>query len=230
MLLNLLNNAAKYTERGGHIRLTADRDRDHVVICVKDTGIGIPAAMLPQIFEMFTQLDHSLERSQGGLGIGLTLVRRLVEIHGGTIEARSAGLGHGSEFVVRLPIAGDEPKAQERQSSDTGNTVAAPCPYRILVVDDNRDSADSLSMLFRLRGNEVRTAYDGLEAVDAAVAFQPDAILLDIGLPKLNGYDAARAIRAQHWAKRLVLIALTGRGQEDDNALRTRGRFRSSPG
>ena len=211
VLSNLLNNAAKYTDQGGRIWLTAARQGDDALIRVKDTGAGIPAGMLQRIFDMFTQVDHTLERSEGGLGIGLTLVQRLVEMHGGTVEARSDGPGQGSEFIVRLPVALEA----ELSPTAAGQTSPAPVARRILVVDDNRDAADSLGMLLRMIGNEVHTAYDGLEAVGAAATFQPDVIVLDIGLPKLNGYEAARQIRAQQGAG-MVLIALTGWGQEED--------------
>jgi PAS domain S-box-containing protein len=216
ILLNLLNNAAKYTEQGGRIWLTAEREGEAVVIRVKDTGVGIPAEMLPRVFELFTQAERSLERAQGGLGIGLTLVQRLVQMHGGSVEARSEGPGKGSEFVVRLPAAraGDEgaPGAGEG-----GQAPAAP-RSRILVVDDNRDAADSLAVLLRLMGHEVHTAHDGLEAVGAATVLRPDVVLLDIGLPKLNGYDAARRVR-QERGEGVMLIALTGWGQEEDRRL-----------
>jgi CheY-like chemotaxis protein/two-component sensor histidine kinase len=212
VLLNLLNNAAKYTEQGGRIWLTCEHVGDQAVLRVKDTGVGIPADMLPHIFEMFTQVDRSSERSQGGLGIGLALVHRLVEMHGGTVEVRSA-LGTGSEFIVRLPLAGDGGRKLQKAGS-AGEKAVVPC-RRILVVDDNKDAADSLGMLLRMMGNEVRTAHDGLEAVGAAAVFRPDVVLLDIGLPKLNGYDAARRIRAER-GDNVMLIALTGWGQEED--------------
>ena len=214
ILSNLLNNAAKYMQQGGSISLSADRDDEQVVIRVKDTGIGIPSEMLPRIFDMFMQVDRSLERSQGGLGIGLTLVQRLVESHGGSVEARSDGPGQGSEFIVRLPIA-DAKQVTPRKGTRSGEHGALSVKRRILIVDDNQDSAKSLAMLFRLMGNDVHTAFDGLEAVAAATTFQPDLMLLDIGLPKLNGYDVARRIREEH-GNRVMLIALTGWGQEDD--------------
>ena len=196
---NLLNNACKFTDKGGRIWLTVEREGEQAVIRVRDTGIGIAADQLPRIFEMFTQVDTSLERSQSGLGIGLTLVKNLVEMHGGTVEVHSAGLGQGSEFVVRLPVLVETPKPPPPEP-----TVSEPTPTtarRILVVDDNRDSAESLAMLLKLTGNETHTAYDGLEAVEAAATFKPDVVLLDIGLPKLNGYEAARKIREQPWGK-----------------------------
>ncbi len=213
VLANLLNNAAKYTDHGGRISLSAEQHDHHVLIRVTDTGIGIAPEMLPRIFELFTQVDRTLERSEGGLGIGLTLVQRLVEMHGGTVEAHSDGRGKGSEFVVRLPLAAEVPG---QRSAKEGADTTAPPTCRILVVDDNRDSADSLGMLLRMMGNNVHTAYDGLEAVGAAAAFRPDVVLLDIGLPKLNGYEAARQIRQQSGGANIVLIALTGWGQEED--------------
>jgi PAS domain S-box-containing protein len=215
VFLNLLNNAAKYTPQGGHIWLNVERAKGEAVVRVRDSGVGIAAEMLPRIFELFTQVDGSLERSHGGLGIGLSLVRRLVEMHGGTVEARSEGLGRGSEFLVRLPILDQPPQEQPVSSGDSEKIAAAP-KRRILVVDDNRDSATSLGMMLSLMGNETRTAHDGVEAVEQAAAFRPDVILLDLGLPKLNGYDACRRIREQPLGKGMVIVALTGWGQEED--------------
>ena len=217
---NLLNNACKFTERGGRIRLTvevASRGGDapeEAVIRVQDTGIGIVAEQLPRIFEMFTQIDTSLERSRDGLGIGLTLVNNLVEMHGGTIEAHSAGVGLGSEFVVRLPVLSEPLPPLPQEPSAV--TPVATVQRRILVVDDNRDSAVSLAMLLKLSGHEVHTAHDGLEAVEAVAKFEPEVVLLDIGLPRLDGYEAARRIREQQRDKDLMLVALTGWGQEED--------------
>jgi PAS domain S-box-containing protein len=211
VLSNLLNNAAKYTDQGGHIRLAVEAHPDHVLVRVIDDGIGIPAEALPRIFDIFTQLPRSQDRSEGGLGIGLTLVRRLVELHGGSVEARSEGPGKGSEFVVRLPRAA-RAVAPAPAPVDPGR----PPPRRILVVDDNRDAAESLGMLLELQGNEVQVAHDGLEAVRSAAAFRPHVILLDLGLPKLSGYEAARRIRALDGGGGVLLVALTGWGQEDD--------------
>jgi CheY-like chemotaxis protein len=180
---------------------------------VRDNGIGIAASELARIFEMFVQIDTSLERSAGGLGLGLTLVKNLVELHGGTVAVHSVGVGHGSEFVVRLPLASDEEKSGEITNS-SGDPLTTP--RRILVVDDNRVSADSLTRLLYLTGNETYTAYDGPEAVAAAATLRPDVILLDIGLPKLNGYEVARKIREQPWGKNIVMVALTGWGQDED--------------
>jgi len=209
---NLLNNAAKYTDRGGRIWLTADQ-RDHeVVVRVRDTGIGIPEEHLPGIFEAFSQTAPALERSQGGLGIGLSLVRGLVELHGGAVDAHSEGPAKGSEFVVRLPIIETsaspvQPPGREPEKA-RGRTK-----HRILVVDDSRDAADSLAMMLRLMGHELAVAHDGLEAVQAATAFRPDVVLLDIGMPKMNGYEAARHVREQPWGKDMVLVAVTGWGR-----------------
>jgi signal transduction histidine kinase/CheY-like chemotaxis protein len=219
---NLLNNACKFAGRDGRINLNANRLGNELIIAVKDNGIGIPPEKLGLIFEMFSQVDQSLERSHGGLGIGLTLAKRLVELHGGSIEARSDGLGAGSEFVVRLPVAVDRaapaPKAREDEMRPSGKR-------RILVVDDNRDSAQSLAMLLRLSGNETSIAYDGEEAVEAAASQRPDVILLDIGLPRLNGYDACRRIRENQRAEDLLIIALTGWGQSEDRRKSTEAGF-----
>jgi PAS domain S-box-containing protein len=213
VFLNLLNNAAKYSDRGGHIMLAVERQGSEVLVSVRDTGIGIPADQMPHIFEMFTQVERSLEKSQGGLGIGLSLVKRLVEMHGGRVEAKSEGLGKGSEFVVRLPVVIEASKPQE---SGDAEGKPAKSSLRILIVDDNRDSADSLGMMLRIMGNDTRTAYDGQAGVDLAGEFRPEVLLLDIGLPKLNGYEACRRIREQPWGKGIVLIAVTGWGQDDD--------------
>jgi len=210
--LNLLNNSAKYTDRGGRIWLTVERQGSDVVVSVKDTGIGIAADQLPRLFEMFSQLSHSLERSQGGLGIGLTLVKRLVEMHGGRIEARSDGPGKGAEFIVRLPVVVEASVPQVGVTKEEGVVNTS---LRILIVDDNRDGADSLAMMLKMMGNDTRTAYDG-EAAVAAVDFRPNVILLDIGLPKLNGYAACRRIREQPGGREIVIIAQTGWGQEED--------------
>jgi CheY-like chemotaxis protein len=224
VLSNLLTNAAKYTEKGGHIWLTAERHGAWVVLSVRDTGIGIAAGDLPRLFEMFSQVAPALERSQGGLGIGLALVRVLVELHGGGVEARSAGPGRGSEFTVRLPVVAAQAQRRPEPSAD-GEKSCAGLNCRILVADDLRDSADSLALVLRLAGHEVQTAHDGLEAVQAAAAFRPEVALLDIGMPKMNGYEAARHIRQQPWGKRTVLIAVTGWGQEEDKRRATEAGF-----
>jgi PAS domain S-box-containing protein len=210
---NLLNNSAKYTDPGGRIELSAERQDSAVIVTVRDTGIGIPSEALGRLFTIFAQVDQSLERSQGGLGIGLALVKGLVEMHGGTIEAHSAGTGQGSTFIVRLPAAPDPPQA-EKPLTAPGRAEADR--RRVLVVDDNRDAAASLAMMLSLMGHDIRTAQDGLEAVELAEAFVPDVLLLDIGLPKLNGYDACRRIREQPWGKNIFIVAVTGWGQEED--------------
>jgi PAS domain S-box-containing protein len=210
---NLLNNAAKYTEPGGQVLMRVEREDQEAVVRVRDTGAGIPAHMLTQVFEMFKQVDQSLERSQGGLGVGLTLVKRLVEMHGGTVEARSAGQGSGSEFVVRLPMV-TSPAGEQDRADDS--TAAAPPGRRILVVDDNRDSALSLATMLKIMGNETQTAYDGLEALQIAESFRPQVVLLDIGMPRLNGYDVASRIRLAPGNQEVILVAVTGWGQDED--------------
>jgi PAS domain S-box-containing protein len=210
---NLLNNACKFTDSGGHVWLTVEQDRAEVVIRVRDNGIGIEADQLPRLFEMFMQLDTSQERSREGLGIGLPLVKNLVEMQGGTVEAHSEGLGRGSEFVIRMPTVAEIPTPLPREAT------AEPLPRvrrRILVVDDNEDAAEWLATVLQLNGHETHVAHDGLEAVKAAERIRPDAVLLDIGLPRLDGHEACRRIRAQSWGKDLLLVALTGWGQEED--------------
>jgi PAS domain S-box-containing protein len=211
---NLLGNAFKFTPPKGHILLGARVDGGEVHVSIRDNGIGIAPDRLGDIFELFTQLDRSLERTHGGLGIGLTLVQRLLALHGGAVEARSEGPGKGAEFIVRLPLSADQSPATRE-----GARTAMQDPKarkRILVADDNQDSANSLSILLRLGGHEVETVHDGLQAVEAAARSRPDAILLDIGMPGLNGYEAARRIREQPWGATLQLIALTGWGAADD--------------
>ena len=210
---NLLNNAAKYMTRGGRIDLRTELQGSDIVVSVRDAGIGISADKLSTIFEMFSQVENALSRSQSGLGIGLYLVKRLVEMHGGEIEARSEGPGKGSEFVVRLPIVVAQNLTRATRNDNAPILVS---DLRILVVDDNEDAASSLSMLLKMMGNQVRTAYDGEEAVQASSEFNPDVVLLDIGLPKMNGYEVARTIRQQPWGRNIVLIAVTGWGQEAD--------------
>ena len=212
---NLLNNAAKYTEEGGQIWLTAELRGNEVTVLVKDSGIGIAAEMLPHVFEIFSQAEPALVRSQGGLGIGLSLVKGLVELHNGNIEVRSDGLGRGSEFLVRLPCAGT-PLVPESAPPREDCEHEVPTKRHVLIVDDNRDSADSLSKLLTIMGHEVDTAHDGEQAVEVAGAMRPEVVLLDIGLPKMNGYQAANTIRQQPWGKKMILIAVTGWGQEED--------------
>jgi signal transduction histidine kinase/integral membrane sensor domain MASE1/ActR/RegA family two-component response regulator len=215
VVTNLLNNAAKYTREGGHIRLRAEREGGDVVIRVQDDGIGIPASMLPHVFDMFTQVDTSPERSQGGLGIGLTLVKTIVALHGGSVQATSAGLGQGSEFLIRLPIGTEAASAAGESHALTDQDWVAPS-RRILVVDDNRDAADSLAMLLRLRGHEVQTAYDGAAALEIARAYRPEVMLLDLGMPRMSGYEVARQARKSDALRDTVLVAVTGWGQAED--------------
>jgi PAS domain S-box-containing protein len=210
---NLLNNSSKYTKAPGAILLSAKRIDDEVVVKVKDNGAGIPADKLESIFDMFMQLDRTSERSQGGLGIGLTLVKRLVEMHGGSIESRSGGEGMGSEFVVRLPVLGSAAGSEE---IGTWMPRVMPAQRRVLIVDDNRDSADSLAMLMQITNNEAYLAHDGEEAVAAVEKHRPEVVLLDIGLPKFDGHEVCRRVRKEPWGKDIVIIALTGWGQEDD--------------
>jgi signal transduction histidine kinase len=223
VLSNLLNNAAKYTEPGGHVWLTAEVQREgaqgapELTLRVRDTGVGIPPEVLPQVFELFAQEERSRGRSQGGLGVGLTLVRGLVELHGGTVEAVSDGPGRGSEFIVRLPLP-------RQEALPKGNPGAAPelsgpplsSRKKVLVVDDNRDAAESLSLLLRLNGYEVRTAYDGEAALQAARDYLPDVAVLDLGLPRMDGYEVARRIRQEPALAGITLVAASGYGQEED--------------
>jgi PAS domain S-box-containing protein len=210
---NLLNNASKFTDKGGHIWLTVEQDGGLAVIRVRDNGIGIAADHLPRVFEMFTQVDTSLERSRGGLGIGLTLVKTLVEMHGGTVEVHSDGPGRGSEFTVRVPVLSDTPKTLAQPAAV--ELMPATC-RRVLIVDDSEDSAESLAMLLQMAGHDTHKAYDGYSAMEAAGRLRPDAVLLDIGLPGLNGYEVCRGIRKEPWGRELLLVALTGWGQEED--------------
>ena len=203
---NLLHNAAKYTQEGGAITVTVQQLGASVVIRVGDNGIGIAAEALPFIFDMFTQDDRSLNRSQGGLGIGLTVVRSMVELHGGTVEARSAGIGQGSEFVVALPrIAHVEPKAEI-----AAGLASPPVAARILVIEDNVDAADTLAMLLRLSGHEVDVGFDGPSGLDMIEQLRPQIVLCDIGLPGLNGYEIAQRVRERGRVPAPVMIALTG--------------------
>ena len=213
ILYNVLHNASKFTATGGRIDLTVERHEGDVVLSVRDNGMGISPDKLESVFEMFSQVRGPLEQSQGGLGIGLTLVKRLVELHGGTVIVRSEGLGKGAEFVIRLPIVTEDAPRRSR----TMERPLTPGPKRrILVVDDNQDNADSLAALLQLSGHETQVALDGEAAIGAAEQYAPDVILLDIGLPKVNGYDACRRIREHDWGQRPTIFALTGWGQEED--------------
>jgi CheY-like chemotaxis protein len=221
---NVLSNAAKYTERGGRITLAAAESDTELVIRVRDNGIGIPADLIPMIFKLFTQLDRTSGAAQSGLGIGLALVQRLVEMHGGSVSARSDGLGSGSEFVIRLPlfirerIEAGQPIQQlsALEQSMTNAHLATRTQRRILVADDNNDALESLATLLQLSGHEVYTAANGAVALESAEQHRPEVALLDIGMPKLDGYEVARRIRAQPWGQRITLVALTGWGQDSD--------------
>jgi CheY-like chemotaxis protein len=210
---NLLNNACKFTDKGGHVALTVEREAGQAIIRVRDNGIGIAAENLPGLFDMFAQVDTSLERSRDGLGIGLTLVKTLIEMHGGTVQVHSGGLGRGSEFVVRLPVLAETARPLPEP---TPAEEAPPVSRRVLIVDDNEDGAESLALLLQLGGHETHKAHDGVAAIQAAERLRPDAVLLDIGLPVLNGYEVCSRIRKEPWGKDLVLVALTGWGQEED--------------
>jgi len=212
---NILNNACRYTPSGGRIDITADHLGHAAVVRVRDTGIGIPGDRLTNIFDMFSQVDRTLERSQRGLGIGLHLVKRLVEMHGGMVTAESDGLGHGSQLTVTLPLA-TAPVPASAPPPPGASDLAQVATRRILVVDDNIDAAQSLAMLLNVCGHETHLAHDGAAAVDAAEQLRPDVILLDIGLPKMNGFEACRQIRERPWGKNVVIIALTGWGQDVD--------------
>jgi signal transduction histidine kinase/ActR/RegA family two-component response regulator len=215
VLANLLTNAAKYSEPGADIRLHCEIERNDLVIRVSDTGMGIEPEMLTRIFEMFTQANCTPRRgAEGGLGIGLALVKGLIELHGGAVRARSEGLGLGSEFIVRLPVL--QLTDADSAATNAVSSGRAVQPRRILVVDDNRDSAESLRMLLNLEGHEVHAVNDSEEVMRIGATLQPDVVLLDIGMPRLNGYEVARLLRAQPWGQRLKLVAVTGWGQPRD--------------
>ena len=216
VLGNLLNNAAKYTDPGGRIVLSAARHGNDVEIRVRDTGIGIPPELLPRLFQLFTQVDAAAHRAQGGLGIGLALVRQLVQMHGGSVTAYSDGPDQGSEFLIRLPLRLRQTREIMSSGTTTKSMNGSKSGHRILLADDNRDALDSLATLLQCDGHEVHTAGDGAEALAVAAECRPDVVLLDIGMPKLDGYEVARRIRAEPWGKATVLIALTGWGQDED--------------
>jgi CheY-like chemotaxis protein len=219
VLGNVLTNSAKYTEPGGLIRVTAAVETDEVVIRIADNGIGLTPQQAAQVFELFSQMPTAMEKSEGGLGIGLALSRGLIELHGGRIEASSAGPGHGTEVTVRLPHHGAS--GQVSQRDPTAETTvpartAKPSARRILIADDNADAADSLAELLRMEGHEVHVAYDGEQALSIFLGIDPDAALLDVGMPRMSGLEVALAIRERACGQRATLIAVTGWGQERD--------------
>jgi CheY-like chemotaxis protein len=215
VLANLLTNAAKYTEPEGQIRLRATCAEDTLTIAVSDSGIGIPPDELSRLFTMFSQVKSGREYSEGGLGIGLALAKGIIDLHGGTVEAYSAGLGQGSEFLVRLPLRA------MRSARSTKTVIAPPGPFmkrRVLIADDNRDAADSLALLLRMDGHDVTVVNDGQEALRAFTTVQPQVALLDIGMPKMDGYEIARQVRQSSFGQAVTLIAVTGWGQDGDKA------------
>jgi CheY-like chemotaxis protein len=214
VLSNLLTNAAKYTDRGGQIRVEARADPGWITISVADNGVGLAPESLPTVFTMFSQIRGAEDRSDGGLGIGLALAQGLMQLHGGSIEARSDGLGRGSEFIVRIPrraieIAGNPPEAGV-------DAPSSPAPRRVLIADDNRDAADSLAMLLENEGHHVTVASNGAQALEHILTHKPDVALLDIGMPKPNGYEVARLVRENAGCRDVLLVAVTGWGQEGD--------------
>jgi PAS domain S-box-containing protein len=213
---NVLNNSAKYTDKGGQITVSARRDGSNVAVSIRDTGIGIPREMLSRVFDMFAQVDHTQRRSQGGLGIGLSLVHRLVAMHGGSVEARSDGVGHGSEFIIRLPAAAYDSYGTDHEHAGSGPKSAVLARRRILVVDDNQDAGDSLGMLLKFLGADVHVVYDGQSALEKLRLCRPSVVLLDLGMPGLDGFEVARQVRQDPELRDLMLIALTGWGQEED--------------
>jgi CheY-like chemotaxis protein len=221
---NLLTNAAKYTEANGRIALIAIREGNEAVLRLQDNGIGIAADMLPRIFELFVQGNHAATRSQGGLGIGLTLVKNLVEMHQGSIEAHSDGLGTGSEFVVRLPLSVQQ-REEPAGTTEKPRQVPPVSGHRLLVIDDNQDAANSLAMLLRMQGYEVRVALSGAEALAITRSYTPQVVFLDIGMPGMDGYEVARKLRLQPGLHSVVLAAVTGWGQEEDRRRTTKAGF-----
>jgi CheY-like chemotaxis protein len=212
VITNLVANAAKYTPNGGKIDVAVERDGDFAILSVTDNGIGIAPELVPRMFDLFVQGDRALDRKEGGLGIGLTLVKRLVELHGGTVAAASGGVQQGSQFTVRLPMLAADVTPVLGTSGATGTQRT----FRVMVVDDNQDAAQSLAVLLEIMGHRVETQGDALSAIARAPLFQPDLVLLDVGLPRMSGYDVARALRAQQTLRHVMLVACTGYGQEDD--------------
>jgi CheY-like chemotaxis protein len=224
VIANILHNAAKFMDPGGKIRLTVRREGLQAVIKISDTGIGIAPEVVPKIFELFTQVHSKAERSQGGLGIGLALVRRLTEMHGGTVGVHSDGPGRGSEFTVRLPVMVAPLAALSNQSRESVS-IPTIAPQRILVADDNHDAADALSLQLQLAGHDVRTVHNGADALTVYRAFDPDIVLLDLGMPKMDGYEVARQLRLAQTGRKAALIALTGWGQQQDRDRTTAAGF-----
>ncbi len=212
---NLLTNAAKYTPEGGRVWLSAEPKGDQLRISVRDNGIGIPAEMQSRIFEMFAQIESPMDKGNAGLGIGLTLVKSLVDMHGGVVEVRSEGRHRGSEFIVRLPLQ-DMASASSPSNHEPPVTTTPKAQRKVLIVDDNQDAARLLSLIVKMLGNEVRVAGNGEEALKVAAEFVPEVILMDIGMPRMNGYEAARRIRQEPWGRSMMLVALTGWGQDED--------------
>src|SRR5262249_24443228 len=217
VFVNLLSNSSKFTREGGQVRLTMEKDDEagQGVVRVQDNGSGIAPELLPRIFDLFTQADRSLAHADGGLGIGLTLVKRLVELHGGSVEAASAGVGRGSEFVVRLPVLAEPVPLPPAEKTPARPVV----PRRILIVDDSADAAESLAILLDMSGHDVNVAHSGPAALEVAAAHKPEGCVLDIGLPGMDGYQVARKLRKQPGMKEALLVALTGYGQDEDRRL-----------
>jgi signal transduction histidine kinase/ActR/RegA family two-component response regulator len=217
VFVNLLTNAAKYTDRGGRIELAVLRRDSEVEVAVKDNGIGIPAEHMEEVFVMFAQVEAAASRSRGGLGIGLSLVKHLVEMHGGRVEAHSPGLGRGSEFVVSLPLKSADVEQPPRMAGSAAPAAAPVAAHalKILVVDDNRDGAETLAELLSELGHQVRVVHDGKAAIDDAAQFRPDVMLLDIGLPIVDGYQVCRLVKQQPWGEQIVVVALSGWGDHE---------------
>jgi len=219
---NLLSNAAKYTDDGGKINLTIEPDDSRVRLSVRDNGIGLDSDLLPHVFELFTQAPRTLERAAGGLGLGLPVVKEVVEMHGGSVEATSPGPGQGSAIVVTLPRVSEPPSAAPPGGSDGGVGPGVARPRRILIVDDEPDTRNGLAALLRVSGHEAVAVPDGLSALEATRSFHPDAVLIDLGLPRMNGYEVARRLREEHKGETLLLVAVTGY-QSDPDRLREAG-------
>ena len=215
-LSNLLTNAAKYTDANGQILLRVFLDAQRLTLTVKDSGIGLSPAAIPRLFEMFSQIDSAIDRAEGGLGIGLALVKGLVALHGGTVEAHSSGVGHGSEFSIHLPRSVVVSQRPTGELEHLPSLQAAGPRGKVMVVDDNRDAADTLSLVLRMSGHEVFVGHSGKDALELGPRERPDAVILDIGMPDMTGYDAARRIRREAWGRQVLLVAVTGWGQEDD--------------